>query len=409
MLLTSDSCVPYRKEERQMFLSEEERAETIRACRYCPMCNVADRVAQLVRRESYTPRGRGAIISAIDQGLLDWDKAAADIMYTTLNDGLLQEWCVGNYDHEELVLDTRARIHQRGLMPEEAVKFIEGLRSGQVAGRNPEEILSKEGIITEPSAEVLLFCGCVTLESQATILLDMGNLFNHAGMGFQVLPEEPCCGWPLYQLGDLEGAKEFSVRVAGRIRASGASTVVVLDADCYRMLLTRNGRFGGDLRGIKVIHATALLADWVESGRIKAQKKISDPVTYHDPCALARYCEDADSPRKILASILDSNLTEMDRNRRLANCCGAGGMLDVTNPGLADEVALLRLEEARETGASIVATGCPRCNRAFTRAMNSEGRDGLQVMHLARMLAIAAGLVSEQKPSLITSPNSEYA
>ena len=56
--------------------------------------------------------GRGAILFAIDQGLLDWDETISDIMYTTQNDGLIQEWCVGNYDHEELVLDARAKIFE---------------------------------------------------------------------------------------------------------------------------------------------------------------------------------------------------------------------------------------------------------------------------------------------------------
>ncbi len=375
-----------------MFLSEEERTETIRACRHCPMCNVADRVAQLVYRESYAPRGRGAILFAIDQGLLDWDETVAEIMYTTLNDGLLQEWCVGNYDHEELVLDARAKIFQQGLAPEEVVNFVKRIRSSQGRGLNPEEVLSKEGITTESNADILLFCGCATRESEQTTIMDMGRIFNHVGIKFQVLPEEPCCGWPLYQLGDLEGAGEFSVNAANKIKASGASTVAVLDADCYRMLLTRNGRFGGDLTGIKVIPVVSLLVQWIESGQLKVTRKILDPVTYHDPCALARYCEEVDSPRKILSSILEIELKEMDRNRRLANCCGAGGMLAVTRPDLANEVALLRLEEARATGASILATGCPRCNSTLTREMNSEDQDQLAIMNLVRLVAVAAGL-----------------
>ena len=98
-----------------MFLNKEERKETILACRHCMMCHVADRVASLVRRESYTPRGRGAILFALDQGLLKLDKAVADIMYTTLNDGLLLEWCVGNYDQEELIIDARAKLFEQGL------------------------------------------------------------------------------------------------------------------------------------------------------------------------------------------------------------------------------------------------------------------------------------------------------
>ena len=375
-----------------MFLSKEERAETIKACRFCPMCHIADRTAQLVRRESYTPRGRAAILAAIEAGFLEWDETVADIMYTTLNDGLIQEWCVGNYDYEELILDARAKIFELGLAPEEVGKYVEGLHAGEARGPNPEELLSKANVKTDPNANVLLFCGCETRESNTATVVAMGRLFNQAGVAFQVLPAEPCCGWSLYQLGDLEGAKAFSIGLADEIRASGASRVAVLDADCFRMLSTRNARFGGDLKGIGIIHVTDLVAEWIDSGQIAVTRKITDSVTYHDPCVLARYCEDIDAPRKILASILDGALMEMDPNKKLANCCGAGGMLAVHRPDLSQEVALLRLEEARNTGASILVTGCPRCDGTFARAMDSLDQDDLRLTNLVKLVAYAAGL-----------------
>jgi Fe-S oxidoreductase len=375
-----------------MFLSKEERDETIRACRFCPMCHIADRSAQLVRRESYTPRGRAAVLAAIEAGFLEWDKTAVDIMYTALNDGLLQEWCVGNYDYEELIVDARSRIFELGLAPEEVAKYAERLRANKGRGINPEEILAKEEVKTDPKGDVLLFCGCETLQSNPATVVAMGRLFNQAGAAFQILPEEPCCGWSLYQLGDFEGARSFSIRLAEEIKASGASRVAVLDADCFRMLSTRNARFGGDLKGIGIIPAMELLAEWIDSGRITITGKITEPLTYHDPCVLARYCEDTDTPRKIIASVLDGELREMDANKKMANCCGAGGMLAVHRPDLSRDVALLRLEEARSTGASTLVTGCPRCDSTFTRAMEAMDQEDIQLTNLVKLTARAAGL-----------------
>ena len=371
-----------------MFLSDKERTETIWACRYCPMCQHADRVASLIRKESYTPRGRGAVLFALEKGLLTLDESVADIMYTTINDGLLQEWCVGNYDHEELILDVRARLFEKGLAPKEVAVFVEALRAGP-RGQEPGEILSQAGVTTEPGAEILLFAGCSARETGPSTLLSMGRIFNQAGIKFQILRKEPCCGWPLYQLGDLEGTRNFSVTLSGAIRESGAITVVVLDADCYRMLLTRNSRMGGDLKGIRVVHALKLLSDWLEEKKIRIEKPLPDPVTYHDPCALARYCEDLDSPRKILTLLFEGEVREMATHKRLANCCGEGGMLPVYRPDLAKGVSLLRLEEARETGASILATGCPRCQGAFARAMGPADKRKLRVVHLIDLVASA--------------------
>jgi len=375
-----------------MFLSKEERDETIKACRFCPMCHIADRSARLVRRESYSPRGRAAILSAIEAGFLEWDETAADVMYTALNDGLLQEWCVGNYDYEELIVDARARVFELGLAPEEVTKYVQGLRTGKGKGTNPEELLTKAGVKADPNGDILLFCGCETLDSNTATVIAMGRLFNQAGVAFKVLPEEPCCGWPLYQLGDFEGARTFSIRLAEQIKASGVSRVAVLDADCFRMLSTRNARFGGDLKGTGIISVTELLAEWIESGGITITRKITAPLTYHDPCVLARYCEDLDTPRKIITSILDGELLEMGANKKRANCCGAGGMLSVHRPDLSRKTALLRLEEARETGASTLVTGCPRCDATFEHAMDSVDRKDLQITNLVKLVAFAAGL-----------------
>ncbi len=208
-----------------MFLSEKEREETIWACRFCPMCQVADRVGSIVRRESYTPRGRGAILFALDRGLLEWDDTVADIMYTTLNDGLIQAWCVGRYDHEELILDARARLFERGLAPEGVAFFLNNLRSARGAGKEPTRILREADVKIHPGAEVLLFGGCAVRESQ-TALVAAGMLFNMASLPFQVIPRGALLRMALLPAGGPGGGTD------------------VLSPDC-----ASNSRFWGKDRG----------------------------------------------------------------------------------------------------------------------------------------------------------------
>jgi len=375
-----------------MFLSEKERDETIWACRFCMMCHCADRVAQVVRRESYTPRGRGAIIFALDTGMLEYDEDVADIMYTTINDGLLQHWCVGNYDHEELVIDIRARLLEKGLAPEEVIAYTKGLRHNPVQGKNPQRILTDAGVILDSDSDTLLFCGRAARDSQKTTLVAAGKLFNKADQSFKVLAEEPSSGWTLYQLGDFEGAKQISALVAEKIKNSQVSTVVALDADSYRMLMGRTSRFGGNLKGIKIVHINAVMADWIKNRQISVTKKISDSTTYHDPCVLARFFEDVDSPRFILSKVLQDELKEMSTNKKMANCCGAGGMLAVHRPDVSEEIAALRIDEARETGASLLVSGCPRCDEIFKRTMTARGIEHIKVVNLVDLVAEAAGL-----------------
>ena len=375
-----------------MFLSEKERDETIWACRFCMMCHCADRVGQVVRRESYTPRGRGAIIFALNEGLLVYDEGVADIMYTTLNDRMLQHWCVGNYDHEELVIDTRARIFEKGLAPEEVIAYTRNLRKNPVQGGDPVQILSDAGVMLDPKADTLLFCGRTARDSQRATLIAAGKLLNRAGRAFNVIADEPSSGWALYQLGDFEGARQLSALVAEKFRDSNVKTVISLDSDSYRMLMGRTTRFGGDIKGIKIVHINAVVADWLKNKQLTVARKISAATTYHDPCVLARFFEDVDSPRFILSQILDRGLKEMATSGKDANCCGAGGMLAVHRADVSESVAVMRLDEARETGAGILASGCPRCDETFKKAIAARDIDDLKVANLVELVAEAVGI-----------------
>ena len=375
-----------------MFLSEKERDETIWACRFCMMCHCVDRVGQVVRRESYTPRGRGAIIFGLDEGLLDYDEGVADIMYTTLNDRMIQHWCVGNYDHEELVIDTRARIFEKGRAPEEVIAYAKNLRNNPEQGADPVKILSDAGVALDFDSDTLLFCGRTARNSQTATLIAAGKLFNQAGKAFKVLADEPSSGWALYQLGDFEGARQLSVRLAEKIQASKVSTVIALDADSYRMLMGRTTRFGGDIKGIKILHINAVMAGWLKEKLISIDRRISDAATYHDPCVLARDFEDIDSPRFILSQILDNDCKEMATSKKRSNCCGAGGMLAVHRADVSEDVAVMRIDEAKETGAELLVSGCPRCDETFKKAISARGTEGIQVVNLVELVAKAAGL-----------------
>jgi Fe-S oxidoreductase len=205
------------------------------------------------------------------------------------------------------------------------------------------------------------------------------------------LPARTSCGWPFYQAGDLDGAKRCSVGLADAIRETGATTVVALDADCLRMLQTRTKRFGGDLTGRRAVHVTAALASWFDEGRLRARKVATRRVTYHDPCALARYCDEIESPRRVLGHVVEGALLEMETHGRRANCCGGGGLLPVHRPDLAAAVAARRFAEATATGAEIVATSCAGCHGMLEQARSGSAA-GPRVVSLLTLVAEALQL-----------------
>ncbi len=371
-----------------MFLNDEERSETIWACRFCMMCQVADRVGEVVMNESYTPRGRGAIICALEKGLLKWDEEIADIMFTTLNDGRLQKWCVGNYDHEELIIDTREKLFQKGLLPERIRQlFLEEKRKTF----NHEPLISmikKSGITINKSSEILIYIGYnPTLENYNTIA-KFANILNFANIQFKILFEEPISGHDYYQGGDFESASIASKKIAETIQNENVSKVIVLEADCYRMFTTRTKRFGGNIAGISFEHFIVTLNNLLEKKLIRVTKPYDGlTVTYQDPCMLARYCGLTVDPRKILTTI-GTKLIEMDPSGKTAFCCGSGGLLPIHQPDIAIEIARKRCREAFETRAEYLVTACFGCHKMLSVGLEKENNpDSPKISHIIDLVA----------------------
>jgi heterodisulfide reductase subunit D len=91
---------------------------------------------------------------------------------------------------------------------------------------------------------------------------------------------------------------------------------------------------------------------------------------------------------------LEVELVEMKRCKTNGLCCGAGGaqMFKEPEPGSKD-INVERTQEAVDTGASIVATGCPFCNTMMTDGVKHEEKEeNVQVMDVAEMIANASEL-----------------
>ena len=67
-------------------------------------------------------------------------------------------------------------------------------------------------------------------------------------------------------------------------------------------------------------------------------------------------------------------------------CCGAGGGVKETNPEYAAWTATQRINEAKETTASAIVSGCPGCENMFSSTIKQNG-ESLKVYDLVEILA----------------------
>jgi Fe-S oxidoreductase len=115
----------------------------------------------------------------------------------------------------------------------------------------------------------------------------------------------------------------------------------------------------------EVIHITQYLHELISSGRLKLTKEYNKKVTYHDPCYLGRHNEIFDEPREILKNIPGLELLEMPDTRENSLCCGGGGGRIWMETPKEERFSDLRVNQAVDVGAKILATSCPYCITNF--------------------------------------------
>ena len=313
-----------------MFLTEEERKLTIAGCRFCPMCFHADTVAAITCKETNSPRGRGLILYALEHGILKWDDPVVqDVFFKSFLDGLPQEWCAGHYDHDELVIDTRHRLVEKGFIPEEVRRVISRVTDSGSPYQDPGWTLQDfyNNIEAKPveGADRLVFLGCAARSRYRQSPLAFFKILKAFGEPFSLLPEEGCCGMPLYLFGDFSNASIQAQKVAQQITAARPKELIILDADCYRMFLTRYRKFGAFLpEGMRMYHVSEWLDTQIHKKEVPFHKN-PQLGTYHDPCSLARFIKAHEHPRAVIRSLFTPELAEMQLSEAKANCCGGEG------------------------------------------------------------------------------------
>ena len=235
--------------------------------------------------------------------------------------------------------------------------------------------------------EVLYFVGCapaydVRVQAVARALV---RIFDEAGVSFGTLGnEESCCGSEMRRMGELglfEYLEEENTALFGQ---HAFACMVTTSPHCYNT-------FQNEYQGLdfEILHATQFVARLIEEGKLTFSKRVEKTVTYHDPCFLGKQNRVFEEPRRILQSIPGLRWVEMERSRERSLCCeGGGGRMwtEGTNPD--ERLAHVRVKEAVETGAQILATACPFCLMNLEDAARTLGLDeALQVMDIMELVA----------------------
>lgn len=365
-----------------------EYRETILHCLKCGACRQAYGIFTPICPsgikagfDSHYAIGRIGLARAVLEGEIVIDVELMRRIYTCTSCGACDEQC-----HEAMGVDPLRVIEEfkyeaveKGTIPPEVRDFLKHMN---VHG-NPYLLSAAERgkwaesteIESYTDQEFLFYVGDVGSydERAQSIARTVGALLKRAGLSFGILgARELSDGNEVNRVGE-RGLFEFMAKANIELfRQMGIRKIVTLSPHAYNAFKNDYPRWGADF---EVRHYSQILAEKVKENVLVSSNREKQKVVFHDPCFLGRHNQEYDAPREILKAVPGIDMVEMERTRHDALCCGGGGgnfFTDMLGSGI-DSPSRLRVREALESGAGVLATACPKCFNMLDDALKTEG------------------------------------
>lgn len=263
---------------------------------------------------------------------------------------------------------TQYEVYAKGANPIRGIKSnlnAQGNPFGEDRGKRTEWT---EGLDVKPFAEGMevLYFPCCYLSYDPRlkkVARATASVLNSAGVDYGILgAEQNCCGESVRKTGDEELFKKLAKDNIKAFIDRGVNKILVSSPHCYHTLKNEYSQFRVNF---EVVHISQYLAELVREGRLQFTKDIEEKLTYHDPCYLGRHNGIYDEPRQVLNRVSDGNLSELPEARADSLCCGGGGGRVWMETLKAERFSDLRMGQALEMGAEVLATSCPYCITMF--------------------------------------------
>lgn len=314
-----------------------------------------------------------------------------DVLWSCTTCGACVEQCPVDIEHIDHIVDMRRyQVMMESEFPGELGVLFKNLENkGNPWGQNAKDrtnwidevdfdvpVYGKD-VESFEGYEYLFWVGCAgAYEDRAKKTTKaVAELLAAAGVKYLVLGEGETCNGDsarrsgnefLFQQLAAQNVETLNELFEGVERVD--RKVVVTCPHCFNTLGREYPQVGGSYT---VLHHTQLLNRLVRDKKlvpVKSDESGMD-ITYHDPCYLGRHNKEYSAPRELIGAS-GAKLTEMPRHADRGLCCGAGGARMWMEEHIGKRVNVERSEEAVDTGASAIATGCPFC-----RVMMTDGVD----------------------------------
>jgi len=371
---------------------DEIKANGGEAFARCYQCGLCDAVCPWNRFIDFSMR---KIVRQATYGMTDIE--SEDIWRCTTC-GSCPQQCPRDVGQIESGVSLRRLATEYGIFPN-AVKPLRTVSASLSGAGNPlgEDRQTRadwgRDLSVKPFAEgmqVLYFSGCYLSYDPRLkkVARATAGILNTAGVDYGILgTKENCCGESIRKTGNEDLFKRLARENIKTFIDNGVKKIVVSSPHCYHTFKNEYPEF---MVHFEVVHISQLLCELLEQGRLTLSKAFARKVTYHDPCYLGRHNKVYDDPRAILKRIPGLELIEMPESRENSLCCGGGGGRIWMETIKGERFSDLRVAQAVEAGAEVLATACPYCIANFEDsrlALKDEG--ALEIKDITEIVAEA--------------------
>lgn len=235
---------------------------------------------------------------------------------------------------------------------------------------------------------VLFWVGCTgALEDRSLKVTQViARLLKQAGVDFGILGEEEiCCGDPARRLGGEHIFQMLAMNNIQLLQGYNVKKILTACPHCFNTLKNEYPQLGAQS---EVVHHTQFIGQLIKEGKLKLTSSNNSIITFHDSCYLGRYNDIYQEPRGILKNIPGVKLVEMEKNLKNSFCCGGGGGRMWLEEKIGKRIGEVRLNQAMDKKAQIVATACPYCLQIFEDAAKAEAvEETLKIKDIAELVA----------------------
>lgn len=395
-----------------------ELSEELYRCIRCGSCTAVCPVYTVEKREMSVARGRIRLVREYLEGNLELTSKMRNYLDLCLGCRACVISCPPQVPTDKIIRTARAHfainkgqplvrhiLLQNVLVkPKRFTMVLDSLKLARRTGVTrllPKVLKTKEDILPplpkhsfreilkglqlkKSGKKVGFYLSCMDNNVYPQVIIAAINILEKLGYEVVIPTKVVCCGAAHDNYGDVENARKLAWQNIEAFSDSGVDVILTDCASCGSTMQSYVELFQGKSEEAEAISFVSKVMDINQflSDKLPTISEMTQTtVTYHDPCHLVRYQNVREAPRKVLASA-GVNFKEMAEADR---CCGGGGTFNIFHYDVSMKILDRKIENVKQTGASILATSCPACRIQLEHGIKRHGLT-IEVLHPIELL-----------------------